>query len=97
MKGTIFMKWPKIKISLSILLLIILAIINNEVINLTLMLLVILMHELGHIIMIKLKKGNVKKITLNAFGANLETNCQNSQLVNFGRHLCKYSFSNNSI
>lgn len=81
------MKWPKIKIKLSFYLLLFLTLINEKLNSLLVILTVILIHELGHIIMIKLKKGMIYEISLGAIGANIKTNCDNSQLVNFGRHL----------
>ena len=80
------MRWPKIKINISFLLLLVVFLVNKRLFDLLLIFLVIVVHEIGHIIMIKFKKGTIKKISIGAFGANMTIDCKDSQLVNFGRH-----------
>lgn len=86
MRNLVSMKWPKIKIHFSLIAFFILSILFNNFKSFIIIYLVIILHELGHIVFIKIKKGKVFEISFSALGASMKTNCLNSQLVNFGRH-----------
>ena len=64
----VFMKMPKIKFHLSLLLFIIISIFSGFFKELILILLILILHELGHIITILLLKGNIREINLTLVG-----------------------------
>ena len=79
------MTCTKIKINFSFLIMVLLNLITNNFLDLLAVLCAFLVHEFGHFIMIKIKRGKINKIEIDAFGGRIYTDKQNSLLVDFGR------------
>lgn len=85
----VFMRYKKVKISYSFILIFVLNLFNNNFLLFLCIFLVFLLHELGHLIMIYFKKGKVNYIEIHAFGGVISTNLENDLLVDFGRPNCE--------
>lgn len=84
-------KLSKLKISIGFIVALIINLIINNFLFTILFYITFFIHEIGHIIIIKIKKGQIFKLELNIFGGIITTNLQNNIFVDFGRHLCKYN------
>lgn len=82
------MNLKKIKIQPSFLLVLFINLLMNNFRLYVLSFLIFVFHELGHIVLIYLKRGRINKITLFAFGASIDSNLEDDLLVDFGRHIC---------
>lgn len=85
-----FMNFQKVKIHISFWLLCFVNLITDNFLLFLVVFSCFIIHELGHIIIIFLKKGTIKKLELNALGAVISTTHENDLLVDFGRHHSEY-------
>lgn len=79
----------KIKIKYSFVLILLVNLLTNNFLSFLIAFVSFLLHELGHIFFIKLLKGKILSIEINAFGGIIKTNLENSYLVNMGRNISK--------
>lgn len=85
---------PKVKVSLILLLVIIIAGYAGFLSEMLLMVLTISLHEIGHIFWIRLFKGKVNEIELGFFGGNINVNIDKNlgyfckTLINLGGSNC---------
>lgn len=77
----ITIKMPKIKIHYSLLIYIILCTFTGFFKDFIIIFGILMFHELGHIMMIKLFKGKIKKITLSIIGGLMDIELTNNKII----------------
>lgn len=75
------MKYPKIKIHYTLIVYLVIALFTGFILEASLILIILLLHELGHIIMIYLYKGNIKQITLSLVGGLMDIELHNNKIL----------------
>lgn len=82
------MRFGKVKIKSSFLIIFIANLLTNNFLEFFALLIAFFIHELGHLLVVYLKKGKVLKLEISALGGVLTTNID-SFLVDFGRSYFK--------
>ena len=85
------MMFSKVKVHYSFYLLFLSCLLMDNFLDYLCIFCVFILHELGHLFFIILKKGKIFSIKISLFGGIISTNVQNSFLVDFGRHFSKFN------